>query len=106
MILQQVYLSCDMLLKLYLDAILAEELQQLRAREKEAGLPPDWEIDAFMAADSVNGKREAIATEYILRILGLDVSIGLRHCCCCHACGYAGLPLLCCLSLGTSYLVD
>ena len=26
-----------------------------------------------MAADSVNGKREAIVTEYILRILGLDV---------------------------------
>ena len=52
----------------------------MRAREKEAGLPPDWEIDAFMAADSVNGKREAIATEYILRILGLDVrccSVGL-----------------------------
>ena len=55
----------------------SEELQQLRAREKEAGLPPDWEIDAFMAADSMNGKREAIATEYILRILGLDV----RSCC-------------------------
>ena len=51
----------------------ADELRELRAREKEAGVPADWEIDAFMAADSVNGKREAIVTEYILRILGLDV---------------------------------
>lgn len=57
--------------------VAADELRELRAREKEAGVPPDWEIDAFMAADSVNGKREAIVTEYILRILGLDV----RHRC-------------------------
>ena len=28
-----------------------------------------------MAADTLEGKREAIVTEYILRILGLDVSV-------------------------------
>lgn len=30
-----------------------------------------------MAADTLEGKREAIVTEYMLRILGLDVSISL-----------------------------
>ena len=28
-----------------------------------------------MAADTLEGKREAIVTEYMLRILGLDVSM-------------------------------
>jgi len=47
----------------------------LRKREAEQNIEADWEIDAFMTADTVKGKREAIASEYILRILGLDVSI-------------------------------
>ena len=32
-----------------------------------------------MAADTLEGKREAIVSEYILRILGLDVRNQLRH---------------------------
>ena len=51
----------------------AEELRELRKREKEQGIQSNWEIDSFMAADTLEGKREAIVTEYILRILGLDV---------------------------------
>jgi hypothetical protein len=47
----------------------------LRKREAEQNVEADWEIDAFMTADTAKGKREAIASEYILRILGLDVSI-------------------------------
>ncbi|KAK9829075.1 hypothetical protein WJX72_003763 [[Myrmecia] bisecta] len=50
----------------------AEELRELRKREKEQGIKPDWEIDAFMKADAIQGKRENIVTEYIMRILGLD----------------------------------
>ena len=46
----------------------------MRKREKERGIQSNWEVDAFMAADTLEGKREAIVTEYILRILGLDVS--------------------------------
>ena len=53
----------------------AEELRELRRREKEQGIQSNWEIDSFMAADTLEGKREAIVTEYMLRILGLDVSI-------------------------------
>lgn len=52
----------------------AEELKELRKREAEQDVQPDWEIDAFMTADTVQGKKEAIVSEYILRILGLDVS--------------------------------
>ena len=53
---------------------LAEQLRELRKREKEQGIQSNWEIDSFMAADTLEGKREAIVTEYMLRILGLDVS--------------------------------
>ena len=48
---------------------------ELRKREKEQGIQSNWEIDSFMAASALEGKRESIVTEYILRILGLDVSI-------------------------------
>jgi len=47
----------------------------LRKREKEQGIQSNWEIDSFMAASALEGKRESIVTEYMLRILGLDVSI-------------------------------
>lgn len=57
----------------------AEELKELRKREAEQDVQPDWEIDAFMTADTVQGKKEAIVSEYILRILGLDVST--LYCC-------------------------
>ena len=53
-----------------------DELEQLRKMEAEQDLEADWEIDAFMTADTVAGKREAIVSEYILRILGLEVCIG------------------------------
>ena len=33
-----------------------------------------------MAADTLEGKREAIVTEYMLRILGLDVSMHDSNC--------------------------
>ena len=50
-----------------------DALVQLRKSEAEQDLEVDWEIDAFMTADTVAGKREAIVSEYILRILGLEV---------------------------------
>ena len=57
----------------------ADELQELRKRETERKLEADWEIDAFMTADTVAGKREAIVSEYILRILGLEVMVKPCH---------------------------
>ena len=51
----------------------AEELQELGRREKEQGIEPDPEIDAFMKANAIEGKRESIETEYVLHILGLAI---------------------------------
>ena len=48
-------------------------MEQLRQREKEQGIAPDPEIDAFMRASIVSGKRHSLVTELTLRILGLEV---------------------------------
>ncbi|KAL0543693.1 hypothetical protein IC582_018796 [Cucumis melo] len=50
-----------------------EMLEELSRREKEAGIKPDPEIDAFMKAISVSGQRTNLFTDYVLKILGLDI---------------------------------
>ena len=54
--------------------MLAEELEELRKREKEKGITPDWELDAFMKAEIRKGKKESIITDLVIKMLGLDVS--------------------------------
>lgn len=49
------------------------ELQELRKRESEQKIEPDPEIDAFMKANAIEGKRESIETDYVLHVLGLNV---------------------------------
>ncbi|WCJ41760.1 ABC transporter G family member 34 [Euphorbia peplus] len=48
-------------------------LLELSRREKEAGIKPDPEIDAFMKATAVAGQRSSLVTDYILKLLGLDI---------------------------------
>ncbi|XP_044505622.1 ABC transporter G family member 39-like isoform X2 [Mangifera indica] len=48
-------------------------LAELTRREKEAGIQPDPEIDMFMKATAVAGQRTSLVTDYILKILGLDM---------------------------------
>ncbi|XP_023526832.1 pleiotropic drug resistance protein 2-like [Cucurbita pepo subsp. pepo] len=48
-------------------------LTELTRREKEAGIKPDPEIDAFMKAISVSGQKASLVTDYVLKILGLEV---------------------------------
>lgn len=48
-------------------------MEELRRRERELGVEPDWELDAFMKAAMRTGKRESIATDLALHYLGLDV---------------------------------
>lgn len=36
-------------------------------------IEPDWEINAFLRAEALVGKRSNIGTEYVLRLLGLDI---------------------------------
>ncbi|KAG5562937.1 hypothetical protein RHGRI_005615 [Rhododendron griersonianum] len=50
-----------------------EMLVELSRREKEAGIKPDPEIDAFMKATAVSGQESSLATDYIIKILGLDI---------------------------------
>ncbi|KAK6144258.1 hypothetical protein DH2020_021078 [Rehmannia glutinosa] len=48
-------------------------LAELSRREKEAGIKPDPEIDAFMKATAVVGLETSLITDYVLKILGLDI---------------------------------
>ncbi|KAG6497045.1 hypothetical protein ZIOFF_044931 [Zingiber officinale] len=50
-----------------------EMLSELSRRERYAGIKPDPEIDAFMRATSIKGQKTSIATDYILKVLGLDI---------------------------------
>ncbi|KAL0051690.1 hypothetical protein WJX82_000289 [Trebouxia sp. C0006] len=51
----------------------AEELDELRKKEKEMGYTPDWELDAFMKAEIRKGKKDSIVTDLVIKLLGLDV---------------------------------
>ncbi|KAI3678493.1 hypothetical protein L6452_37788 [Arctium lappa] len=51
----------------------AGNLRELTRLEKENHIRPSPELDAFMKACSVAGKRHSISTDYILKVLGLDV---------------------------------
>ncbi|KAJ4705161.1 Pleiotropic drug resistance ABC transporter [Melia azedarach] len=50
-----------------------ELLAELVRREKEAGIKPDPDIDAFMKAIAVAGQETSLVTDYVLKILGLDI---------------------------------
>ncbi|XP_073525676.1 uncharacterized protein [Phyllobates terribilis] len=51
----------------------AEIMIELCRREKQAGIIPDPDIDAYMKAISAEGLKSTLQTDYILKILGLDV---------------------------------
>uniref|UniRef100_A0A7N2KPZ6 ABC transporter domain-containing protein n=1 Tax=Quercus lobata TaxID=97700 RepID=A0A7N2KPZ6_QUELO len=48
-------------------------MKDLTRLEKERNIRPSPEIDAFMKASSVGGKKHSVSTDYILKVLGLDV---------------------------------
>ncbi|XVE75536.1 hypothetical protein DITRI_Ditri12bG0101500 [Diplodiscus trichospermus] len=48
-------------------------LAELSRREKHAGIKPDTEIDAFMKATAMAGQKTSLVTDYVLKILGLDI---------------------------------
>ena len=64
--------------------VCSDELEELLKREKEMGITPDPELDAFMRAEIRTGKRESIVTDLIIKVLGLDVRA-------CTAISYAAL---------------
>ncbi|TYK25233.1 ABC transporter G family member 34-like isoform X1 [Cucumis melo var. makuwa] len=50
-----------------------ELLIELMKKEKEVNIKPDLEIDAFMKAISVSGQKTSLVTDYVLKILGLEI---------------------------------
>ncbi|KAJ0972688.1 hypothetical protein J5N97_020647 [Dioscorea zingiberensis] len=50
-----------------------EMLSELSRRERDAGIKPDPEIDAYMKATAMEGLKTNLATDYILKVLGLDI---------------------------------
>ena len=51
----------------------AELLADLRKREKEMDIEPDWNVHAFQKAQAIQGQPTSVATEYVIRMLGLDI---------------------------------
>ncbi|KAJ4714209.1 Pleiotropic drug resistance ABC transporter [Melia azedarach] len=50
-----------------------EMLLELMRREKTANIEPDPDIDAFMKAAATEGQQANVLTNYILKVLGLEV---------------------------------
>ncbi|KAK9141590.1 hypothetical protein Syun_010990 [Stephania yunnanensis] len=50
-----------------------EMLLELSRREKEANIKPDPDLDVFMKAASLEGQEASVMTDYVIKILGLDV---------------------------------
>ncbi|XAR64952.1 Iron-chelate-transporting ATPase [Bertholletia excelsa] len=48
-------------------------LAELLRREKIAGIKPDPEIDAFMKATAMSGQESSLVTDYVIKVLGLDI---------------------------------
>ncbi|XP_042413622.1 ABC transporter G family member 36-like isoform X1 [Zingiber officinale] len=48
-------------------------LIELARREKEANIKPDPDLDVFMKASSIEGQETNVITDYVLKILGLEV---------------------------------
>ncbi|CAA0842345.1 ABC transporter G family member 31, partial [Striga hermonthica] len=48
-------------------------MEDLTRLEKESNIRPRPEIDAYMKASSVGGKKHSVSTDYMLKVLGLDI---------------------------------
>ncbi|XWS08431.1 hypothetical protein CRYUN_Cryun40dG0002000 [Craigia yunnanensis] len=51
----------------------ADIMMEVSKREKEASIVPDPDVDTYMKAISVEGQRRNLQTDYVLKILGLDI---------------------------------
>ncbi|KAK1358249.1 hypothetical protein POM88_051505 [Heracleum sosnowskyi] len=50
-----------------------EMLAELSRREKDANIKPDPDLDIFMKAVATKGQETNVVTEYVLKVLGLDI---------------------------------
>lgn len=55
-------------------------LAELSRREKEAGIKPDPEIDAFMKATAMAGQETSLVTDYVIKVTYLlAIARALHH---------------------------
>ncbi|PHT90899.1 hypothetical protein T459_06012 [Capsicum annuum] len=54
-------------------------MKDLHHLEKERKIHPKSEIDAYMTASSVGGTKHNVSTEYVLKVLGLDMCSDMMH---------------------------
>lgn len=59
-----------------------EMLAELSRREKEAGIKPDPEIDAYMKATALAGQETSLVTDYVLKVFSFSVSCFFVHLAC------------------------
>jgi len=50
-----------------------EILEEVSKREKVTGIIPDHDIDLYMKATAVAASEKSLQTDYILKIMGLDI---------------------------------
>ncbi|RWR95173.1 pleiotropic drug resistance protein 3-like protein isoform X1 [Cinnamomum micranthum f. kanehirae] len=50
-----------------------EIMMEVSRREKEVGIVPESDIDTYMKATSIEGLKRSLQTDYMLKILGLDI---------------------------------
>ncbi|KAF9614055.1 hypothetical protein IFM89_014855 [Coptis chinensis] len=48
-------------------------LTELARREKNRSIKPDADIDVFMKAAAIEGQKSSIITDYVLKLIGLDI---------------------------------
>ncbi|KAL1827281.1 hypothetical protein ACET3Z_005693 [Daucus carota] len=51
----------------------AETMAEVVRREKQVGIIPDPDIDTYMKETAINGLKRTLQTDYILKILGLEI---------------------------------
>ncbi|KAL3714540.1 hypothetical protein ACJRO7_006455 [Eucalyptus globulus] len=51
----------------------ADMLKEVSKREKQAGINPEPSLDTYMKAISIGGMKRTLQTDYILKVLGLDI---------------------------------
>ncbi|KAH9766498.1 ABC transporter G family member 37 [Citrus sinensis] len=51
----------------------ADMIMEVIRKEKEAGIAPDPDVDTYMKAIAVEGQKRNLQTDYVLKILGLDI---------------------------------
>ena len=54
-------------------AAAADDLHALRELEKQMDIEPDWNVHAYMRAETVENRKRSVLTAFVIRMLGLGI---------------------------------